>query len=399
MSKKNCARKSKATGSSSELQAIIGWKPPVLHQASECYVSVSAFDPSLGRMHIKKYMLGFIKGKRKQREYGLQLVKQLYQKLLEGWNPWIEESKPEEYKRFDDVCEQYKRYLAKLTKGGGIKPGTVENYLGKLSLMRDWIRSKEIGLVYIYQFNKSLISKFLDYIFIERGVTIRTRNTYIGWLKSFSSYLMSRGYITSNPMVGITMSSKVGPKGRCAIPDSALIQIKALLEKDNKFFLLACYLLHYLFIRPQEMTYIKIEDLSRKSGTITLRGKHTKNGRDAVVTIPQHVMELMEELNIFSYRPDCYLFSKRFRPGKSPILVGRLRYYWKSRVQGKLGLSPKYKFYSLKDTGITNMIKANTDLLSVRDQARHSSVEITNMYTPLSSSKANANIKNYRGVF
>lgn len=339
MPKKICAKK---TEESNGVQAIIGWKPPVFHQASECYVSISAFDPTIGKMHIKKYMLGFIKGKRKQKEYGLQLSKQLYKKLLEGWNPWVEESKPEEYYRFDDVCEQYKAYLAKLAKEGGIRPGSVNNYLGKLSFMRDWLKSKDMGVVYVYQLNKSLISKFLDYVFIERGVTIRTRNNYIGWLKSFSSYLLSRGYVASNPTDGITATTKVGPKGRSTIPDSALTKIKALLEKDNKYFLLACYLLHYLFIRPQEMTYIKIGDLSKQNNTITLDGKYTKNGQDAVVTIPHHVMDLMEELNIFSYKPAYFLFSKNFRPGVSKILVSRLRYYWKSKVQGELGLSSKY---------------------------------------------------------
>lgn len=36
-----------------------------------------------------------------------------------------------------------------------------------------------------------------------------------------------------------------------------------------------------------------------------------------------------------------------------------------------LDLPSEYKFYSLKDTGITDLIKDRTDLLSIRDQARH----------------------------
>lgn len=396
MPKKNYAKKSQDVD---EIQSIIGWKPPVFHQASECYVSVSAFDPSIGKMRIKKFMLGFIKGKRRQREYGAQLSKRLYKKLLEGWNPWIEVSKPEEYHRFDDVCSQYITYLKKLCKDGGIRKGSVDNYLGKLSFMRKWMQNGKIDVVYIYQFDKNVISKFLDYVFVERGDSIRTRNNYIGWLKSFSSYLLARGYVQKDPTEGIEKSKKAGPKGRSTIPDAILAQIRAYLEENNKFFLLACYLLHYLFIRPQEMVYIKIKDLSREKRTLTLDGTHTKNGHDAVVTIPCHVLDLMEELNIFSFQPDCYLFSKRFRPGKCQIKTAQLAYFWKTRIQGKLGFSNKYKFYSLKDTGITNMIKNNTDLLSVRDQARHSSVEITNMYTPISGSRANINIVNYKGVF
>ena len=51
------------------LSSIVGWRPPVFHQKSECYVSFLAFDPSFGRLRRKRIMLDKIKGKRKQREY------------------------------------------------------------------------------------------------------------------------------------------------------------------------------------------------------------------------------------------------------------------------------------------------------------------------------------------
>ena len=63
-----------------------------------------------------------------------------------------------------------------------------------------------------------------------------------------------------------------------------------------------------------------------------------------------------------------------------------------------LGFSERYKFYSLKDTGITNMLKANADILSVRDQARHSSILITDIYTPKDIKAANEYIMNYKGI-
>ena len=47
-----------------------------------------------------------------------------------------------------------------------------------------------------------------------------------------------------------------------------------------------------------------------------------------------------------------------------------------------------------KDT----LLRANTDPLSVRDQARHSSLLITNTYTPLDIKDANPLILRYRGV-
>ena len=61
-------------------------------------------------------------------------------------------------------------------------------------------------------------------------------------------------------------------------------------------------------------------------------------------------------------------------------------------------MTARYKFYSLKDTGITNMIRSNTDIISVRDQARHSSILITDIYTPKDIKEANELLLNYKGV-
>lgn len=53
MAKKNYAPNSNDT----VLSSVIGWKPPVFHQASECYISFMAFDPGINRMRKKKIML------------------------------------------------------------------------------------------------------------------------------------------------------------------------------------------------------------------------------------------------------------------------------------------------------------------------------------------------------
>lgn len=354
MTKKNYVYKNKEN-----IQEIIGWTTPKLHQASECYVAFKAFDPSYGKLRLKKIMLGHITGKRNQRVYGEALIKRITQKLLEGWNPWIEESNREEYSLFADVCGKYRVYLAKMVKEGGLKPGTRRNYEGKLDFLQKWLNGDE-HITYIYQFNKTLISKFLDYVLVGRNNALRTRNNYIGWLKSFSSYLVERGYIQKNPTDGINVTTKLQHKNRDVIPNDVLRQLKSYLEKENKHFLLACYFLHYLFVRPGEMCSLRIRDVSTKKKTLSLHGANTKNGRDAVVTIPNHVIELMKELGIFSRPQNYYIFGNNFRPGLEALKARTFSLYWDKNVRKALKLNASYKFYSLKDTGITNMIKSES---------------------------------------
>ena len=45
------------------------------------------------------------------------------------------------------------------------------------------------------------------------------------------------------------------------------------------------------------------------------------------------------------------------------------------------GFDDKYQFYSLKDTGITDLLNSSIPAIKVRDQARHYDLKITESYT------------------
>lgn len=395
MPKKNFVTQKKKTA----IDEIVAWKTPRFHQASECYVSLSAFDPSRGKMCLKKIMLGHIKGKRTQRVYGEALVKRLTEKLMQGWNPWIEIVQPLEYTSFDEACQRYEDYLMKLLGEHNMREESVTSYISRMRILKEWKEKEKINLYYTYQFNNILVGQFLDYVFIDRNNTLRTRNNYLAWLKTFCKYLVERGYVPSDPTEGYSCVKRKGQlKNRDIIPDEVLKEIKHWLSENNKHFLLACYILHYLFVRPKEMSYLKVEDFDIKNKTLFLHGDRTKNHNDAVLTMPDHVLKLMIDLRVFDSPGSYYLFSKDFAPGSERRSEKAFRDYWLNHVRKNLKITDRYKFYSLKDTGITNMLRANTDIITVRDQARHSSILITDIYTPKDIKNANDILLNYHGV-
>ena len=395
MPKKSFSYQSGATATNE----IIGWKTPKFHQASECYVSLSAFDPARGKFHIKKFMLDHIKGKRNQRVYGEALIKRLTEKLMQGWNPWVEIEQPLAYSSFDDVCRKYEEYLWKLLKEHNMREESVVSYMSRLRVLKEWKEKEKVNLFYSYQFDHRMVGQFLDYVFIDRNNTLRTRNNYLSWLKTFCKYLVERGYVPNDPTKSYSVVKRRGQvKNRDVIPDDVLTIMHSWLWEHNRHYLLACYMLHYLFIRPREMSYIKVEDFSVKRKTLFLHGNITKNHHDAVLTVPDHVLRLMNDLRVFNNPGSYYLFGDDFMPGAERRNEKCFRDYWTRVLRKELNLSDRYKFYSLKDTGITNMLRANTDILTVRDQARHSSILITDIYTPKDIKEANKLLLNYKGV-
>ena len=369
------------------------YREPTLCWGKDVFVSFYAFDPSAGRLRRKRIKLNRelakISGKRAR----------LREELSGGFNPWIDQSKNLVYSRFDDVCDQYKRYLAKQVESNSMRQESVTSYLSYLRVMTNWIAEHRKNVYYAYQFDKRLVDNFLDYVYLDKDNSVQTRNNYLSWIKVFSHYLLQKSYIESDPTAGIpSIRKKDKSKNRDVIPDGVLKSIREYLEKNNPHFLLACYLLHYLFVRPHELALLRIQDFNLHDKTLFIHWEVAKNWNDAVVTLPMHVINLMLDLDVFK-SPGCYyLFSEGFRPGPSFKSEKGFRDYWTRTLRKSLGFSDRYKFYSLKDTGITNMLRANTDVLSVRDQARHSSILITDMYTPKDIKKANELLMNYKGV-
>ena len=177
-----------------------------------------------------------------------------------------------------------------------------------------------------------------------------------------------------------------------------MIRLHDYLKEKNKYYLLACYVLHYCLIRPKEMSMIRLKDISLKKQTIYISDTVSKNRMDGVVTLPRKVIELMIDLDIFRNAGDDYLFSTGFKPGAEYRDEKQFRDYWSRYVRKDLKFPDRYKFYSLKDTGITSMLKLY-DPITVRDQARHANILMTEIYTPHDIQNANHLIMNHEGVF
>lgn len=80
----------------------------------------------------------------------------------------------------------------------------------------------------------------------------------------------------------------------------------------------------------------------------------------------------MLEMKIFDNPPHFFLFSNNIMPGVKQVSRRMLSKHW-DKMRKELRIPDEYQFYSLKDTGITDMLNKKVSNLAVRDQARHSS--------------------------
>lgn len=382
----------------SSLKEIQGYTPPVLHTGKDWYIDFYAFDPVKGAMRRKKIRLNSIKKAGERRKYARDYMIRLSDKLSLGWNPWIEQDVGNAM-LFKDAIDKYRTYIYKMYRDGLYRPETLKSYSSHLHNMEMFNDERKIPITYIYQFDKDFCVMLLEEVYITRDNTAFTRDNYLAFLKSFSSFCLSRNYITKNPTEGIHSIGRKGKKKiRTQLQKEELTRLTEYLKEKNPHFLLASYILYYCFIRPSEMSKLKISNISLCRQTIFVPDAISKNKKDGTITLPVKVIHLMLDLKIFDNPGDYFLFSDHFKPGTNQRTEKMFRDYWAYHVRKDLKFPPKYKFYSLKDTGITNMLR-HYDTLSVRDQARHSSILMTDIYTPHDVQEANALIKDYKDVF
>lgn len=382
---------------SNSLFRVLQYTPPMLFTGKSWYIGFMAFDPAQDCMRRKRIKLNHIKGNKARREYANEVIKRLTSDLRDGWNPWVDIS-DNSYRKFDDAVEHYTTYITKLYNSGYYREETFTGYSSYLRNVVNYNREYK-NIKYIYQFDRKFIIEILDHVFIDRNNSAQTRNNYLTFLRVFSTFLVQNGYMNSKPTDGISNIRKSSiKKERTIISSDDMMRLHTYLMERNKHYLLACYILHYCFIRPKEMSHIKLSHFNIKKGTIFIPDTISKNKRDATITLPKKVLQLMIELDIFASPGHYYLFGKKCRPGEEWMSEKQFRDFWTNHVRKDLNFPKSYKFYSLKDTGITAMLRT-ADVLSVRDQARHSSILMTDIYTPHDIREANKLILSFQGEF
>ena len=367
MLKKMCANF--LSGNVSEL---VGYTYPKLHKGKDWYVDFYARDPATNKMKRKKYWITSELRVSEKLRRATEIINVISKQLMEGWNPWVTNDESRGFVHFENCLERYSEYVDRMDR-----KRTRQSYSSKVNILKDFIATQSNPIKYAYQFDVTFCTDFIDWIFLDRESSPRTRNNYRGWLYSLAEFLIARKHIKTNPVEHIRVMPE-HEKFRKDLTPQMLKQMATHLNKVDKPFYLACLMQYYTLIRPGEMSNLKIGDISIKKQSIFVSKDFSKNHKDAEVGLNKIVIKLMLDLGIFNYPNDYYLFGSKFMPSKDKYGAYQFNVRWKT-MRKALNWDDCYQFYSLKDSGIRDLANAQ-GVVVARDQARHSDISTTNKY-------------------
>ena len=378
------------------IQSVISYTEPKLHTGKTWYIDFTAYDPLEQKMKRKKYMLDGIPKLTDRRRRANEIITNLNVKLRSGWNPWANVENSRQYTPYIDIIQRYHIYLGKLYAAGTIKENTLKDYEKRLRVFEEYTAKHIPAIVYAYQIDQSFISDFLDYVLLDRDSSARTRNNYRTWLSSLCNWMMEKQYLTHNPVEKIRQLAEEEKK-RSALTVPDIQKLKKYLQKENPHFLFLCQFAYYTFIRPDEISNIRLADINLKEQKVFIGSSISKNRKDGMVGLNDALIKSMLDLGVFNSPNDYYLFGKSFKPSREKVTTRVYRNYF-NKVRAKLKFPDSYQFYSLKDSGIRDLANAE-GIVIARDQARHADISTTNKYLKGADMTVHEETKHFEGNF
>lgn len=379
------------------LNSVFTYLPARLVEGrSRWHIVYSYTDGNTGESHRLKptFNLNRIKSIAERRKLGHQLVRQINEKLPLGW-PWR------------IVAETHLPVLAAVNlrkavekataiKCVGLETRTKSSYESMTEIFLTFIE-KRYGEFSVGAFQRKHAQAFLDYLTTERKtkkgkpLAARSYNAYLFFIKGVWSILISREYLNTDVWAADKERKVTEKIARNYSKEELKIIISAVAERD-RWLMLAVVLLYYCFIRPTEITRLRVRNMQIQDNRIMLPGSITKNKKNRTPTVPENVRKFLQSFNFQKHGGHCYVFGREKKRGKKICISPAFPVSYKTfnrRLKAILHDLAKRKmidsvedmtFYGLKDTGGQDLIDQGIDVWQLMKQMGHQSLTQTQIY-------------------
>lgn len=364
-----------ATKLKTYLPAILK-ETPSMGLFAEYYV----YDPLKDEMVRKRTrLLSVVKRYRTARQRRLaaqELVDDINRKLSGGWTPLQQTEDSRLYTPIGDLVDKF--IVAKEREG--VRPSTLTNYRSFTGLFLRWCedtgRAKKCSATFL----RADAVQYMDSV-LDRGNGNRSYNNTIKALHSFWQWSLEHCYCKENPFNGIRLMPKT--KKKRILVDPATRQLVAeYYAREKPQMLLVCKLVYHSAIRPNEISNIQLKHIHLDRHYILIEADNAKNGKARCATITRDIEEYLEPLLKKYPDKDLYLFGvgRQMMPSAGHARKNYFSKCWE-RMRDDLKLPVEMQLYSLRDTGLVDLLHAGVDQLTVQHHADHSSIAIQNIYT------------------
>lgn len=340
------------------------------------YIEYQIFNPNIGKMQRFRTHVNVLRKHYPRladfKNHCNGIINMINAKLAGGWSPIGEDQNARFYTPLPAVIRAYLE-----EKQDELRLDTFRSYKSFCSIFGAWI-DKNVPDCQAILFNKVLAVKYLDYCTTERKLKGRSWNNQLKAARALFAWAVDKCYCKENPFSNIK-TKREAEKKRVLIPAETRKRITDYCMKNNMGLLIVSQLVYSSLIRPKEIRCIKVGDVFLKEHYIHIRSENAKTHFSRIATM-NPVLESLVADWIKGASDDFYLIgSKDYAAGTKPLPHSRFSKDW-IKMRKELDLPDTMQLYSLRDTGINEMLKSGIDPLTVMQHADHHDLSMTTRY-------------------
>ena len=356
--------------------AYKNYVPAVLRKNCEGWqINYYVYNPTTDKMERKRMLLNILRKRyRTIAEFKIaanEIICTINAKLAGGWTPFGESENIRYYTKLEDVISAY---ISEKSKE--LKEDSLRSYKSFRNIFSQWC-DQNVPNCKCILFNRTLAVRYMDYIYTERNVGARAYNNQLKMARAFFSWAVQKCYCKENPFE-LIKTKKQEEKKRVLVPADTRKKIRAYLEQHNPNYLIVLELVFTSLLRPTEISRIQIKQINLKEQYIYMPFDKTKNGHSRHAFLSKELVIRLAPL-IAQAQEDWYLIGEGFAPNKVAMTTKNYRKVW-DKLRNALKLPKEMQLYSLRDTGINNMLKSGIDPLTVMQAADHHDLSMTTRY-------------------
>lgn len=375
-----CKKKMSIRQKKVKASIFVDYVPAELRENKRWEVIYYVKNPFTKKLVRKANRVKPMKSITERRKLGRQMVKNINAKLHTGWNPFRTTENSDVFRYLFDEMDSFIARKKLEHKKGNLRFDTLRSYKSFVRNIKVFFTDCAMDEMAIFDFTTFQINEYLDNIYYEKENSARTRNNHLSFIRTLFTYFMSRKFIDHNPADLIKPMKNI-KKDKKIIPQDIRSKIKSYLTTKNPNYLTLCLACYYCLIRRTELTRLRVSDVVLSQRIIYVKNENSKTKKSQAVTIPDSFMPYLIK-HLSKANNNDFLFSARnFSAGPDKLAPKEISDYW-DKIRTRAAIPREFKWYHLKDSGITELLSSGIPSIKVRDQARHYSITQTEEYTP-----------------
>ena len=270
------------------------------------------------------------------------------------------------------------RFLDALWLEKGLSDNTRDAYRSDLALFNGWLQEKGVDLMSV---SREAILDHLGWR-VDNGYKPRSTARLLSGVRGFYRYLLREKLIAVDPTLQVDMPQlgKPLPKSLSEADVEALLAAPDLSDAIGQRDRAMLEVLYACGLRVTELISLTLEQVNLRQGVLRIMGKGSKErlvpmGEEAIVWVERYMRDARHEL--LNGRPSDVLF-----PSQRGEQMTRQTFWHRIKHQAKVaGIGKSLSPHTLRHAFATHLLNHGADLRVVQMLLGHSDLSTTQIYT------------------